>query len=52
MEQICFFDLLLVELIHNLFNNFSEYEIIFSFSNVSDYANDILKSYSTFRLGF
>lgn len=45
MNKICFLDQFPVELIHNLFDYFSISEILFSFSNVSDYINNILQFY-------
>jgi hypothetical protein len=52
MPFYCLFDLLSVELLHALFTYFLAHEILLSFSDVSDYVNAVLLSYSTHRLDF
>ncbi|CAF1299496.1 unnamed protein product [Adineta steineri] len=50
MNCICLFDLLPIELLHILFNYFWAHEILYTFSDVSDYMNAVLRTYSTYRL--
>jgi hypothetical protein len=52
MNKICFLDQFPVEIIHNLFNYFSTLEILFKFSNVSNYINNTLQSYPAYKLDF
>ena len=49
MEHFCLLDQLPVELLHNLFDYFVIHEILFSFSNISEYINSIIQSYSNHR---
>ncbi|CAM2729389.1 unnamed protein product [Rotaria socialis] len=51
-RRICAFDLLPIELVHVIFNYFLAQEILHSFTNVSDYVDSILFSYSSHRLNF
>ncbi len=50
MSYYCFFDRLPVELLHSLFVYFSAQEIVLTFNDVSDYINDILRTYPTWQL--
>jgi hypothetical protein len=50
MNQCSFFDQLPVELFHILFQNCWALEILFIFSDITDYVNTILASYSVCRL--
>ena len=47
-----FFDQLPVELLHNLFDYIVAHEILFTFTDVSDYVNDSLRAYSAYKLIF
>jgi len=50
--NICFFDLLPLELLHNIFTYFFTHEILYSFSNVSDHVDIVLLTYPSYRLNF
>ncbi|CAF3900477.1 unnamed protein product [Rotaria sordida] len=50
MPRVCLFDLLPVELLQMLFNYFLAHEIFLSFSDISDYVNDALRSYFKYQL--
>jgi hypothetical protein len=52
MDYCCFFDQFPVEILHNIFSYFWAHEILFSFLNVSDYIDAILRSYTTFLMNF
>jgi hypothetical protein len=52
MSYCYFFDQLPVELLHSLFVYFSTHEIVFTFDGVSNYVNDVLRTYSTWQLNF
>jgi hypothetical protein len=52
MPRYCWLDLLPVELLYTLFTYFLAHEILFTFSDVSDYINAILLTYSAYRLDF
>ena len=52
MPSCRFLDSLPIELLHILFSYFAAYEIIHSFSNVSDYANAALHSYLAYQWNF
>lgn len=48
----CLLDHFPVELIHYLFNYFSTHEIFYTFTNVSAYIDDVLRSYSNYSINF
>ena len=50
MPYYCAFDQLPVELLHALFTYFSARDLLLTFYNVSDYLNDILQSYPSYRM--
>ena len=52
MPRECLFDRLPVELLHTLFTYFLAHEILFSFSDVSDYVSSTLLTYSAHRMNF
>lgn len=52
MPKYCLLDLFPVELLHVLFTYFLAHELLFTFSDVNDYVNDVLLSYSAHRLDF
>ena len=47
-----FFDQLPVEILHNLFDYFVAHEILFTFTDVSDYVNGSLRAYSAYKFIF
>jgi hypothetical protein len=51
-RNICFFDLLPIELLYTLFTYFLAHEILLSFSNISDHVDAVLLSYSCYRVDF
>ncbi len=50
MSYYCFFNRLPPELLHTLFDYFSAHELFLTFSNITDYVNFVLHSYSSYRL--
>jgi hypothetical protein len=52
MPARCLLDVLPVELLHALFMYFLSHEIIFTFSDVSDYLDTVLLSYPVYCLNF
>jgi hypothetical protein len=50
MPRICLFDLIPIELLYILFTYFFAHEILHSFSDISDYVNSCLLTYSAYRL--
>ena len=53
MSTSCyFFDQLPIELLHNLFDYFRAHEILITFTGLSDRVNEILRSYSNYKLAF
>ncbi len=48
----CLLDILPVELIHHLLNHFSAHEILYTFTNVSSYIDDVLLKYSNYCVNF
>jgi hypothetical protein len=50
MPHYCFFDRLPVELLQTLFGYFLAHEILLAFSDISDYVNSVLRSYSDYQL--
>ena len=50
MKDYSWLDLLPVELLHILFTYFLAHEILLTFSDVSDYINAVLLTYSAYRL--
>ncbi|UJR17167.1 hypothetical protein I4U23_004063 [Adineta vaga] len=50
--SICLLDRLPVELVHEIFIYLSAHEIIYAFSNVTDYFNKILISYDRYLVNF
>lgn len=52
MTHSCLFDLLTVKLLHTLFTYFLAHEILYSFSDVSDFVTASLLSYSAYRFDF
>jgi hypothetical protein len=48
----CLLDILPVELIHYLLNYFSAHEILYTFTNVSSYIDDVLLNYSNYCVNF
>jgi hypothetical protein len=52
MPRYCLLDVLPVEILHVLFTYFLAHEILLTFSDVSDYINDILCTYPTWQLNF
>lgn len=52
MSCQCFLDLFPVEILHNLFTYFLAHEILLSFTDLSNYINDVLLSYSNWQLNF
>jgi hypothetical protein len=52
MQKICFFDLLPVELLYDVFKYFLAHDILFSFTNVSNHVDAVLLAYSSYRLNF
>ena len=52
MTRRCCLNLLPVELFHNIFTYLLAHEILFSFSNISNYIDAILLSYDLYQLDF
>lgn len=52
MSRYCCLDFLPVELLHNLFSYFLAHEILFSFSDISDYVTAVLLDYPSYRWNF
>jgi hypothetical protein len=52
MPNYCLFNRLPVELLHTLFEYFPTHEVFLTFSDVSNYVNSVLYSYSAYRLDF
>jgi hypothetical protein len=52
MTYHCLLDRLSVGVLHTLFTYFLAHELLFSFSDVSDYINTILLSYAAYRMDF
>ena len=52
MSDYCIFDQLPVELLEILFSYFMGHEVVLIFSDISDYINAVLRSYSTYRIDF
>lgn len=52
MPQYCSLNQLPVELLHILFTYFWTHELLYSFSNVSNYIDTVLRAYHAYRLNF
>lgn len=52
MFSCYFIDHLPIELLYTIFPYFSTHELLFTFDGISDYVNDVLRSYSTWQLNF
>jgi hypothetical protein len=52
MSEYCLLDQLPVELLYTLFNYFSAWGLLYTFSNASDYVDEALKSYSGYQVDF